>query len=255
MRARDILPLAIIAPLALFVAALVIEAPARLPPVPPGDRGATLPGGGTTQGAFALPASDAAAVRADATARRAALEATRSDAYLAMLIDEGERVLTRWPDAEPVAVWVAPRSSLRGWHPRMVAAAREAFDRWRGVAGVQFRFVEDSANAAVIVNWRDRFAEGRTVGHARRHFDGGGWIRKAEVELAIHGPDEQVLSPELVRAAALHEVGHVLGLPHSDQPDDIMAPAHAGSIIHLSLRDESTAGLLYGMRPGPLGAR
>jgi len=142
----------------------------------------------------------------------------------------------------------------------MVAAAREAFDDWRGVVPVDFSFVADSQDAQVIVTWRDRFdrepaagaGAGGLVGHARRHYTAAGWIAAAEVALAVHAVDGSPLDPILIRAAALHEVGHVLGLPHSDAPDDIMAPSHAGSIMRLSARDERTARGLYGMGPGSI---
>jgi hypothetical protein len=186
--------------------------------------------------------------------RRRALDALAAHTYLPRLLTDGERILTRWPTDAPVRVWVSPTSSLRGWHPRMVASAREAFDDWRGVVPVDFRFVEDSASAQVIVTWRDSFESdsrgGGLVGHARRHYVTSGWITAAEVSLAVHAVDGSPLSPELIRAAALHEVGHVLGLPHSDAPDDIMAPSHSGVVTRLSRRDEATAAALYAMEPG-----
>src|SRR5688572_19452649 len=120
MRARDVLPLAILAPLALFVATLMVGAPARVPAAPAPE--SSTPQQGFADAAVMMPVGDDVERTAAAARRSRALEATRQSGYLALLVDEGERMLTRWPDATPVPVWVAPTSSLRGWHPRMVAA-------------------------------------------------------------------------------------------------------------------------------------
>lgn len=208
-----------------------------------------------------LPRADTAVVHAADTvasreARRNALEASAESGYLTQLLHEGERMITRWPEQTVVRVWVSPTSSMRGWHPRMVAAAREAFDDWRAVAPVEFRFVADSQDAQVIVTWRDRFEPDRRgeglVGHARRFYTADGWITSAEVSLAVHSMTGTPLEPDLIRAAALHEVGHVLGLPHSDRPEDIMAPSHSGLVTRISLRDARTARALYGFSPGSI---
>ncbi|HLV26474.1 MAG TPA: matrixin family metalloprotease, partial [Gemmatimonadales bacterium] len=215
-------------------------------------------GAGSGSGSLDLkpgtPASTDAESEAARRERRAALEALAPDTYLPRIIADGEHVITRWQTATPVRVWVSPASTLRGWHPRMVAAAREAFDDWRAAVPVEFRFVDDSAGAQVIVTWRDSFQadsrDGGLVGHARRHYTPDGWVAAAEVSLAVHAVDGSALSPELIRAAALHEAGHVIGLPHSDQPEDIMAPSHSGVVSRLSARDIRTARELYRMLPG-----
>jgi predicted Zn-dependent protease len=53
-----------------------------------------------------------------------------------------------------------------------------------------------------------------------------------------------------LRAVALHETGHALGLPHSPDSADVMFPATKTS--SLSERDRRTAQLLYQLPVGPL---
>ena len=42
----------------------------------------------------------------------------------------------------------------------------------------------------------------------------------------------------------LHEIGHLLGLPHSPHPDDVMSRSHSTNNT-LSDRDKRTIGKLY----------
>ena len=46
-------------------------------------------------------------------------------------------------------------------------------------------------------------------------------------------------------AVALHEVGHVLGLGHSEDPKDVMSPYYVASQTKLTENDVSRAAALY----------
>jgi predicted Zn-dependent protease len=51
------------------------------------------------------------------------------------------------------------------------------------------------------------------------------------------------MSNEFIRLVALHEVGHVVGLPHSENPADTMHPGNRN--LELSQRDIRSVRTLY----------
>ena len=126
--------------------------------------------------------------------------------------------------APPIFVWIQPVSALPGWSPRDVDQVERAFGAWSGIVpDVRFAFTDDSADAAVRVTWIDRFDQPMT-GESRVARDTDGTVTDASVLLAVHHPDGRQVYGDALRALAMHEVGHLLGLAHSDDPRSIMAP-------------------------------
>lgn len=150
----------------------------------------------------------------------------------------------------PLAVYF-PDGGPRGYSVAFSQAVQNAFTRWPRTGGipVRFQFVRDSARAEVHVRWIERFANRRT-GQADVSWNQDGWMVKATLTLATHTNNGWPLTPDGIYAVALHEIGHLLGLGHSDDPADLMYPAT--SVHDLTLRDIRTAGLLYVLPPGSL---
>lgn len=212
-----------------------------------------------------LPASDDApptdrasmggSVAADSViARRAAIlrHIAGPDSYLPAMLAESDSLLKRWPErmVAPLRVHLAP-GTVVGYTPDKREAARQAFVRWErvGAIPVRFAFVPDSAGADVHVRWLERFAI-RRAGQADISWDRGGWIVRATLTLATHTSDGLPLSDEAVHTVALHEIGHLLGLGHSDDPRDVMYPST--DVHDITTRDRHTARLLYSVPPGSL---
>jgi hypothetical protein len=156
----------------------------------------------------------------------------------------------RWPDRqlEPLRVWVQPASALADFHASYPVRAREAFERWMRVGvPVNFTFVLDSASCDIPVVWVDKFdmpISGRTRWTRDQHW----WIVGSSIEVALHHQSGVALDPEAIYVITLHEVGHVLGLDHTQDERSIMAARVR--VRDLDLVDEHTAQLVYSIPPG-----
>jgi len=246
--------------LAFAAAAATSGFAARRAPVPAhsGARADQSDGGDVARGAGDLTTAVTTAAHGVAGAPpevgagevRRVLDAGSSGTYMDELLRGRDSSLARWPDrySRPLAVWVQPAAPVDGWRPEFVLRAREAFEEWQRVSvPVRFTFVDDSARADVHLSWVDRFDEpisGKTL-WAR---DERWWIVSADIVLALHHRDGTPLDESAMRAMALHEVGHLMGLDHTRDARNIMAPRVR--VRELSAADRATVRLLYSVPPG-----
>ncbi|MBI2403925.1 MAG: matrixin family metalloprotease [Gemmatimonadetes bacterium] len=174
------------------------------------------------------------------------------DTYLPAMLIESDSLVRRWPErvARPIRVYL-PEPAISGYTVAMGQAVENAFARWERVGGipVSFSVVRDSANVDVGVRWVDAFQFER-AGQADIVWDRQGWVVHGTLTLATHTFRGHPLSADAVQTVALHEIGHLLGLGHSDDARDVM---YASTEVHdLTLRDRQTAQLLYALPPGSL---
>jgi hypothetical protein len=170
--------------------------------------------------------------------------------YVNELLLQRDSALARWPDrrAKPLRVWVQPntlRSDFSATFPEIV---RTAFDEWMTTGiPLSFSFVRDSTKADVHVTWIDRFDE-QISGKTLWAHDDDWWIVEGNIVLAIHHRGGEPLDSSAVRAIALHEVGHLIGLDHTSDTANIMTPKVR--VKELSEADRATARLLYALPAG-----
>jgi predicted Zn-dependent protease len=183
-------------------------------------------------------------------------EACTDVGYLcADAVSTGSLRLLRWPEDQPVIGVLVPepddlppdrarelqRAAVRGiqsWHdhpiPLLIRTrpTGERFDitiQWAGI-------VDDGRLGRAEVEWRRRGSEVE--------------FRVVNFAMATHHPSNpQVqLTPDQIELVAAHEMGHALGLPHSDDPRDVMFPTNTAH--RLTARDFRTMEALYRMPNG-----
>ncbi len=216
--------------------------------------GRRMPGEGVTRGPGEGPSSVGQGVVLDLDSIRATRTEVRrriveSQTYLPVMLESGDSVLKRWPTlGAPLLVYIS-RGTVKGYRPELESAVRNAFARWErvGAIPVQFSFVNDSSLADVKVHWIELFSVRRS-GQADVVWNQDGWLIRGTLTLATHAQDGRVLPSDAVHTVALHEIGHLLGLGHSDDTVDLMYPAT--SVHDLTPRDRRTARLLYALPPG-----
>lgn len=181
---------------------------------------------------------------------RRRIEMGANDTYIHDVIASHDFALARWPDrhGNPLRVWVQPTAKFVGFNAAAVPVVRQAFVEWSDLGiPVPFTFVIDSSLADVRVTWVEKFNESISGKTLWAH-DDGWWIIDANIQLAVRHHSGEVLDTTSVRAIAMHEVGHLLGLDHTTDTTSIMAPKVR--VRDLSAADRATAQLLYRLPAG-----
>lgn len=181
---------------------------------------------------------------------RRRLQQGATGTYVGELLRSRDSSLARWPVrvTDPLRVWVAQPVQLPGWHEEFPSSVRDAFDAWVD-AGIpmRFTFIYDSASADVHVRFLPRFPSGIS-GKTMWTRTNDWWLVSADIVLSLAHPAGGPVTPLQMRAIAMHEVGHLLGLDHTDSLSSIMSARVR--VSDLSDADRATIRLLYSVPAG-----
>ena len=216
---------------------------------------AEAPPVGAAEAGAAEPAAGAAAQSARGTQQGpvlAAADTCRNVGYLCAELAHVERVrLQRWRDFRgPVVVYV-PRPAFE--EPSDALALQQAAALGVGAwNGQPFDIVTDrrgdrSPNFAV--RWV-RSLGGSQIGVAHTRWSSATGLAVVSIDLVTRSPFDgtRVIDARQVQLTAAHEMGHALGLPHSDSPRDVMYPTNTAT--SLSAQDYRTMESLYRLPDG-----
>jgi len=182
---------------------------------------------------------------------RGAILADAAGTYIDQLLADRDSTLERWPNHvdKPLRIWIDSSATIDGPQAGFPAAVRSAFRDWAATGiPMRFAYVDSPKDADIRVRWTDHL--NHKTGSTTWRTDRTGWIQAGDIVLATHISDGQSLDARGMRAIALHETGHALGLSHSSDPTDIMAGLVR--VDGLSAPDRNTIRLLYSWPAGPV---
>lgn len=171
------------------------------------------------------------------------------------LAAEGESRAIRWPDdTGTLSVRVPlPPDVDRGVASELQRQAAAGIREWQGrPLPLTVVSTAESGPVDVEVRWVRSLTDDRVGQAAVRWRVGpeGAELAVLDFVLATHTPKGAPLDPHRLRLTAAHEMGHVLGLPHSDLAADVMYAYNTAT--RLTFRDFRTLEVLYSLPAGAL---
>ncbi len=176
--------------------------------------------------------------------------ACRNTGYLCADLETWERIrVQRWRSFTGTLVVHLPTPEIadRGAALKLQRAASAGIRLWNGQPFPILVDERGSRPAHIQVSWV-RILSGWQIGLATTQWSPRTGLEVLSLELVTQSPSGGPMDSEQIRLVAAHEMGHALGLPHSNQPRDVMFPTNTAT--SLSARDYRTLEALYDLEDG-----
>jgi hypothetical protein len=178
--------------------------------------------------------------------------ACRDVGYLCAELATVDRIqVRRWNGFSGTIIVHVPRPEFEdsGDAAQLQEAAARGLRAWNGQPFAILADLRGDREAHFTVRW-SRVLSGSQIGVAQTQWASGTGLSVVSIQLATRSPfnPSEVNDARQVQLAAAHEMGHALGLPHSDSQRDVMYPSNTAS--SMSAQDYRTMEVLYRLEDG-----